>query len=134
MTPDQPDAGPRVSPGLSGAIRLIAAAIIRDQDRILVWEDLNPATGEVVAVPLTGGIEFGESGEEAIRRELTEEIGASTTAIRYLGLIEDIYDWYGQNRHELYLIYAVELGDLASTSSSRSTKAAAIAMSPPGAR
>ena len=103
--------GARVSHGLDGAIRLVAAAVIRDRDRILVWDDYNPANGEVVAVPLAGGIEFGETGEQAIVRELGEEIGATTTRIEYLGLIEDIYEWAGQKRHELYLVYEVALAD-----------------------
>jgi ADP-ribose pyrophosphatase YjhB (NUDIX family) len=89
----------------------MAAAVIRDGDRILVWDDHNPATGEVVAVPLAGGIEFGESGADAIRREIEEEIGATATRVEYLGLLEDIYDWNGRKRHELYLVYEVELAD-----------------------
>jgi ADP-ribose pyrophosphatase YjhB (NUDIX family) len=99
----------RVSRGLAGAIRPIAAAVIRSGDRILVWEDHDPATGETVAVPLAGGIEFGETGEQAIARELEEEIGATATRIRYLGLVEDIFEWASQTRHELYLVYDVEL-------------------------
>jgi ADP-ribose pyrophosphatase YjhB (NUDIX family) len=103
----------RVSRGPVDAIRPIAAAIIRDDDSILVWDDYNPATGEVVAVPLAGGIEFGETGEDAIRRELAEEIGATATRVRFLGLLEDIFDWAGQKRHELYLVYDTELADRA---------------------
>jgi ADP-ribose pyrophosphatase YjhB (NUDIX family) len=104
-------AGARVSRGLDGTIRPIAAAVIRDGARILVWDDYNPATGEVVAVPLAGGIEFGETGEAAIRRELAEEIGATPSRARFLGLLEDIFNWAGQKRHELYLVYEVELAD-----------------------
>jgi thiaminase/transcriptional activator TenA len=103
----------RVSRGLDGTIRLIAAAVIRDGERILVWDDHDSSTGEVVAVPLAGGIEFGETGEQALARELDEEIGATPTRIRYLGLLEDIFDWAGQKRHELYLIYDVDLADRA---------------------
>lgn len=69
----------------SGAIRPIAAAVIRGGDRILVWDDHDPTTGEVVAVPLAGGIELGETGAGAIARELGEEIGATPTRIDYLG-------------------------------------------------
>jgi 8-oxo-dGTP pyrophosphatase MutT (NUDIX family) len=106
-------AGGRVSRGLVGAIRPIAAAVIGDRDRILVWDDHDPITGEVVAVPLAGGIEFGESGEAAIKRELGEEIGATPTRVQYLGLLEDIFTWAGQKRHELYLVYDVDLEERA---------------------
>jgi ADP-ribose pyrophosphatase YjhB (NUDIX family) len=103
----------RVSQGPDDAIRVIAAAVIRDGDRILVWHDHDPATGEVVAVPLAGGIEFGETGEQAITRELKEEIGSGSKSVRYLGLLEDIFEWAGRKRHELFLIYDVELTDRA---------------------
>lgn len=109
-----PEVGPnggRVSSGPVGAIRVIVAAVIRDGDRILVWEDHNPDTGEVVAVPLAGGLEFGETGEEAIARELREEIGATATRTDYLGTIEDVFEWAGQKRHELHLIYDVGVSE-----------------------
>ncbi len=50
---------------------------------------------------------------QAIARELAEEIGATPTRIRFLGLLEDIFDWAGQKRHELYLVYDVDLADRA---------------------
>ena len=103
--------GARISRGHGQAVRPIAAAVIRDGDRILVWDDYDPATGEVVAVPLAGGIEFGETGADAIARELREEIGATATSVRYLGLLEDIFEWAGERRHELFLVYEVELAE-----------------------
>jgi thiaminase/transcriptional activator TenA len=109
--PTAPDGAVRVSRGPVGAIRPLVAALIRDGERLLVWEDHDPTTGEVVSVPLAGGIEFGESGEEAIARELAEEIGATVARAEYLGTIEDIYEWDGRKRHELYLCYDVELAD-----------------------
>jgi ADP-ribose pyrophosphatase YjhB (NUDIX family) len=93
------------------AIRLIAAAVIRAGDRILVWYDRDPSTDAVVAVPLAGGVEFGETGEQAIRRELREEIGAETTSVSFLGVLEDIFEWGGNSRHEVFLVYDVTLAN-----------------------
>lgn len=106
---DETPAPRRVTPGAPGTIRPIAAAVIRDGDRLLVWEDHDPATGSVVCVPLAGGIEFGETGAEAIARELQEEIGRTPVRVAFLGFFEDIFDWNGQRRHELWLVYDVEL-------------------------
>jgi ADP-ribose pyrophosphatase YjhB (NUDIX family) len=107
-----PGTGPpehRVSDGPAGAIRPVAAAVIRDGERLLVWEDHDPATGAVVSVPLAGGIEFGETGAEAITRELAEEIGRVPASVSFLGLFEEVFDWNRQRRHELWLVYDVEL-------------------------
>jgi 8-oxo-dGTP pyrophosphatase MutT (NUDIX family) len=93
------------------AIRPIAAAVIRNGDRILVWDDHDPVSGETVAVPLAGGMEFGETGAAAIARELGEEIGATPSRVEYLGLFEDIFVWAGRPRHELFLVYDVDLAD-----------------------
>jgi uncharacterized protein (DUF1330 family) len=93
------------------AIRPIAAAVLCRSDRLLVWEDRNPSTGELVSVPLTGGIEFGERGADAIARELQEEIGATATRVDFLGAIEDIYEWGPEERHELYLVYDIDVAE-----------------------
>jgi uncharacterized protein (DUF1330 family)/8-oxo-dGTP pyrophosphatase MutT (NUDIX family) len=93
------------------AIRPVAAAVLCRSNRLLVWEDRNPETGEVVCVPLAGGIEFGEPGADAIARELQEEIGATATRLDYLGALEEIYDWGGERRHELYLVYDVDVAE-----------------------
>jgi ADP-ribose pyrophosphatase YjhB (NUDIX family) len=99
----------RVSDGPTGVIRPVAAAVVRDGERLLVWEDRDPMTGTVVHVPLAGGIEFGETGAEAIARELREEVGQTPARVAFLGFFEDIFDWNGRKRHELWLVYDVEL-------------------------
>jgi 8-oxo-dGTP pyrophosphatase MutT (NUDIX family) len=51
--------------------------------------------------------------EQAVARELSEEIGATATEIRFLGALEDIFEWAGQKRHELWFVYDVKLAERA---------------------
>ena len=86
-------------------IRTIVLGIFRQEDRLLVFEGSDPARDIVFYRPLGGGIEFGEYGHQALVREMREEIGAEVTGIRYLGLIENIFDFRGKQGHEIVLLY-----------------------------
>jgi ADP-ribose pyrophosphatase YjhB (NUDIX family) len=99
-------AGPRLS-----RIRSCVQAVARDGDRILVFEGFDPVKKQTFYRPLGGGIEFGERGEDAIRRELLEEIGASVTAVRYLATLENIFEYAGEPGHEIVLLYEVDLDE-----------------------
>ena len=87
--------------------------ICRNKDRILVFEGRDPLKGEIFYRPPGGGIEFGERSEDAVRRELKEEINVDVDEIRYLGTLENIFVFNGNSYHEIVLIYdgtLIELG------------------------
>jgi 8-oxo-dGTP pyrophosphatase MutT (NUDIX family) len=113
MTEDDAVLGARTTEGPPGSIRPLVAAVIRDGNRILVWDDLDPSTGEVVAVPIAGGIEFGETSAEAVQREVEEELGCRPASCRFLGVLEDVFEWSGKKRHELWFVYDIDLSDRA---------------------
>jgi 8-oxo-dGTP pyrophosphatase MutT (NUDIX family) len=92
-------------------IRTLAVAVIRRDDTVLVFERRDTLTGEVAYRLLGGGIEFGESGIEAVVRELREEIGAELDGVRYLGALEHRFDFEGEPRHEIALVYEASLRD-----------------------
>jgi ADP-ribose pyrophosphatase YjhB (NUDIX family) len=60
-------------------IRQAALGIICRERYFLVAEIEDPATGIVLHRPPGCGLEDGESPEEAVRRELQEELGVSMT-------------------------------------------------------
>jgi ADP-ribose pyrophosphatase YjhB (NUDIX family) len=90
-------------------IRPIAICVCRDGDRILVTEFCEK--GRLYYRPLGGTIEFGERGEEAVRREFREEITADLLQVRYVGMLENIYVNEGQRGHEIVLVYDGRLSD-----------------------
>jgi ADP-ribose pyrophosphatase YjhB (NUDIX family) len=84
-------------------IRPIAICVCRDGDRILVTE--YQEKNRLFYRPLGGTIEFGELGEETVRREFREEIDSDLTGVRYMGTLESIYTNDGRRGHEIVLVY-----------------------------
>jgi 8-oxo-dGTP pyrophosphatase MutT (NUDIX family) len=86
-------------------IRAIAICIFHIEDKILVFEGYDPKKNQTFYRPLGGGIEFGEYSEEAIRREIKEEINEEITQLKYLGTLENIFVFDGQPGHEIVQVY-----------------------------
>ena len=61
--------------------------------------------------PLGGHVEFGEKGEETIRREMKEELGCDAFHLRFVGVIENLFTYRGEKCHEIILAYEGELAD-----------------------
>jgi 8-oxo-dGTP pyrophosphatase MutT (NUDIX family) len=92
-------------------IRPIAIGIFRHDGKIFVMEGRDHSRGETYYRPIGGGIEFGERGEDALRRELREEIGAELGRVRFLAALENLYELEGSPGHEIVMVYAAEFGD-----------------------
>ena len=86
-------------------IRPIAICVCHHENHILVAEMYDTVKRETFYRPLGGTIEFGERGEEAVRREFMEEIGAHLEDISYLGMLENIFTCEGLRGHEIVLVY-----------------------------
>jgi NADH pyrophosphatase NudC (nudix superfamily) len=56
-------------------IRVIAICVFRHDDKILVFEAYDTIDKKPFYRPLGGAVEFGETTETAIKREIREEIG-----------------------------------------------------------
>ena len=86
-------------------IRPIALCVFLNNSRILVFEGFDHIKNESFYRPLGGGIEFGESGEEAVRREIMEELNTGIESLKYLGMLENIFTHNGTRGHEIVMVY-----------------------------
>jgi 8-oxo-dGTP pyrophosphatase MutT (NUDIX family) len=91
--------------------RQVALCIVRRGDPLLVAELTNPATGAVFDRPPGGGIEEGESPEEAVRREVLEELSVTLTHVEPLGEIDHVWFWKGREVREHIWLFLASAGD-----------------------
>lgn len=83
---------------MTAEIRLLALAVIRRGDDILVFEGHDEIKNETFYRPLGGGIEFGERAAEL-------------TGVEQIGVLENIFTNDGSPGHEIVFLFVAEFAD-----------------------
>ena len=86
-------------------IETIARGVAVRDGKILLCK----AKGGTSAYLPGGHIELGETGREALIREIKEETGLNSTAGRFLGVVENSFVQKGKKHSEINLVYELEL-------------------------
>ncbi len=94
-------------------IRPIAICVVRRGGDIFVFEARDTVKGETFYRPLGGGIEFGERADQAVRRELLEEVGAELVNLQQIGVLENIFIYQGKPGHEIVFVFQADFADRA---------------------
>lgn len=92
-------------------IRVLALGLIRDGDRLFLSQGKDPSTEQTFYRALGGGVDWGETSLNALKREFWEEIGGELTNIKYLGCIENIFTFDNQLKHEIIQLYSCDFLD-----------------------
>lgn len=90
-------------------IRPIVIGVAVRGDRILAIEGFDAVKGERFYRPPGGGIDFGETSEEGLKREFREELAVELADISNLGALENVFTYAGRPGHEIVLVHLVEL-------------------------
>ncbi|MFO7631867.1 MAG: NUDIX hydrolase [Caldilinea sp.] len=98
---------------VEGKLRVIVlAAIARPSDSaLLVFRGYDPRKAQEFYRPLGGGVEFGETSQQALQREIMEELGITVRPVRRLGVLESIFVFNGRPGHEIVIVWQVQLED-----------------------
>ncbi|MBD2175812.1 NUDIX domain-containing protein [Pseudanabaena sp. FACHB-1998] len=88
-----------------------AMCVCSYKESILVARGEDSQNGAIFYRPLGGSIEFGETSQNAIIREIKEEIGADLIDVKLLGVLESLFDFEGERGHEVVFIYDAQLVD-----------------------
>lgn len=88
-----------------GNIRFLALGLIRDRDRTFISEGYDRVKQQKFYRAMGGGVDFGETSLEALQREFQEEIQAELTNIQYLGCLENLFIFNGEQGHEVIQLY-----------------------------
>lgn len=86
-------------------IRALALCIFHQAGKILVNRFHDPHTQQSFFRPLGGGIDFGERSEQAIVREIHEELGLPIHQLRLIGTLESLFVYAGKPCHEIVQVY-----------------------------
>lgn len=93
------------------AVRVVAIGLLRHEDRLLVAEVRNDDGSVKGWRPLGGGVEFGETSAETLRREFLEETGFAIDVVGPPTVIENLYEHEGHTGHEIMFVYEITTSD-----------------------
>ena len=92
-------------------MRAVVLCLLEHQDRILLQEFWHEHKNHHFYRPPGGGIEQGEMAAVAMRRELQEELDAQVSEPEFIRVLENIFEYGGEIKHEIVFLFRANVLD-----------------------
>lgn len=92
-------------------IRIKVMCLITDGDRVLAGKGRDNVKNEDFYRVLGGSLDFGETSEEGIRREIREELNSEIEDLKFLDVVENTFVYKGKPGHEIIFLFQGTLAD-----------------------
>lgn len=91
-------------------IELKAMCVFQKDGKVLVSKGFDDIKNEHFFRVLGGGVNFGETAEAGVRREIKEELASEIENLKFITVVENLFTYRGERGHEIVFLYS---GDLA---------------------
>src|SRR3989338_5403984 len=96
---------------INNRIRIKVMCMITDGDRVLAVHGRDNVKGEDFYRVLGGSMQFGETSEEGVRREIREELNSEIEDLKFLDVVENTFVYKGKPGHEIIFLFQGTLAD-----------------------
>lgn len=90
-------------------IKIKAMCVFYKNGKILVSKHFDKVKNEYFYRVLGGGVNFSETSEVGVRREIQEELLSDVENLKLIDVIENIFIFNGEKGHEISFLYTGDL-------------------------
>jgi 8-oxo-dGTP pyrophosphatase MutT (NUDIX family) len=96
---------------LKGEICVKAICLITNGEKVLAGKFRDDSKNQDFYRVLGGSLNFGETSEQGVKREIKEEIGCNIENLEFVDIVESIFTYNGKKGHQIMFLYRGDLSD-----------------------
>lgn len=93
----------------TGKIKMKAMCLFHRDGKILVSKGFDKIKNQHFYRVLGGGVDFFETAEAGVRREIQEELQSGIDNLKFLGVVENLFVHEDNKGHEIVFLYSGDL-------------------------
>ena len=94
-------------------IRIKTMCLFNHEGRTLASKGFDEKKNETFYRVIGGSVDFGEKTEDGVRREVREELGCEIENLELQKVVENIFEYNGNQGHEIVFLYKGDLSNKA---------------------